>query len=260
MHDERLETIFTDIVGAIRSVITEHRVTQDEYRAAVAWLTEAGTQPNEIPLLLDVLFSGAVDDVNFTVESGTENTVEGPFYVAGAPVLSAPYVLPMRPDEPGERMRFSGAVRATDGTPLAGAELDIWQASAAGAYSHFHPGEPEFNLRGRLLTDADGRFEVETVVPPPYEIPKAGATGRLLEALGRAAFRPAHLHVKVSHERHRPLTTQIYFAGDPWLDRDVVVGACKPSLVTALERDDATGAVRCRFDLVLEPAPALTPA
>ena len=256
MADARLEAVFTDTVDALRRVIREHRVTQDEWRLAVGWLTEAGTQPNEIPLLLDVLFAVSVDDVNFGVESGTENTVEGPFYVPDAPLLTPPYRLPMRPDEPGERLHLSGSVRSSDGTPLGGAVLDIWQISADGGYSHFHPGWPDYNLRGRLTADKDGSYAVETVVPPPYEIPKEGATGRLLAALGRTAFRPGHLHLKLSAPGHRTLTTQVFFEGDPWLDRDVVAGADKPSLVTGLRHEN--GAAHATFDLVLEPAPALS--
>lgn len=259
MDTTRLDAIVSDVLESLRGVIREHRVTEDEWRLAMAWLAEAGTQPNEIPLLLDVHLGAAVDDVNNAVVSGTENTLEGPFYVPGAPLLRAPYVLPMRPDEPGERLVFSGTVRTPDGAPLAGAVLDVWHVSAEGGYSHFHPGYPDYNLRGRLATDEQGRFEVLTVVPPPYEIPKGGATGRLLEALGRTAFRPAHLHVKLSHEGHRPLTTQVYFEGDPWLGRDAVLGTDRPSLVSRLVRDGG-GPARCSYDFVLEPAPAAVPA
>jgi len=259
MENARLDAIFSDVLESLRRVIREHRVTEGEWRLGVAWLTEAGTQPNEIPLLLDVHLGAAVDDVNNAVETGTENTLEGPFYVPGAPLLIAPYVLPMRPDEPGERLLFSGTVRASDGAPLAGAMLDLWQVSADGGYSHFHPGYPDYNLRGRLATDDEGRFEVLTVVPVPYEVPKGGATGRLLAALGRTAFRPAHLHVKLTHEGHRPLTTQVYFEDDPWLGRDAVLGTDRPSLVTRLVRDDG-GPARCSYDFVLEPQPAAVPA
>jgi catechol 1,2-dioxygenase len=258
MENPRLDAIVTDVLESLRRVIRDHRVTQDEWRLASAWLTEAGTQPNEIPLMLDVLFAVTVDDLNEAVETGTENTVEGPFYVPGAPLLTAPHVLPMRDDEPGERLVFSGTVRSVGGSPLPGAMLDVWQISADGGYSHFHPGFPEHNLRGRLTADDQGRFEVLTVVPPPYEIPKDGATGKLLAALGRTAFRPAHLHVKLTCEGHRPLTTQVYFEGDPWLGRDVV-GADKASLVTRVVRDGA-GPARCSFDFVLEPAAAAVPA
>jgi catechol 1,2-dioxygenase len=258
MENGRLEAIFTDIVEGLRQVIREHAVTEAEYRTAIAWLTEAGTQPNEIPLMADILFATTVDDVNVAVEKGTESNVEGPFYVPGAPLLSAPHVLPMRPDEPGEPLSFSGTVRSIDGTALAGTMLDLWQVSADGGYSNFHPHVPEFNLRGRLVTDEQGRFEVQTRVPVPYEVPKNGAAGVLLEALGRAAYRPAHLHLKVTHEGHRPLTTQIYLAGDPWLDRDVV-GATKASLVAQVERDGAAGGACLVYDITLDPAgtPAL---
>lgn len=247
--DTRLQVIFTDVIDSLLDVIRRHRVTWEEYRAATQWLTEAGNQGYEIPLMLDVFLSPTVDDVNFAAQGGTESNVEGPFYVADAQLLERPYVLPRRDDEPGERLTFSGTVLSTDGSPLAGALLDVWQATADGEYSNFHPGVPEGNLRGRLVTDAAGRFEFETVVPAPYEIPNTGATGSLLAALGRHCFRPGHIHVKVSHPSARALTTQVYFAGDPWIDSDVV-GAVKDSLVTQLVRDGAPEA-RCSYDFVL---------
>jgi catechol 1,2-dioxygenase len=251
--DGRADAIFADVVAALTDIIRKHQVTWPEWRAAVEWLTLAGTQPFEIPLMLDVFLSQAVDDVN-AAEAGTESNIEGPFYIPDAPVLDGPNVLPMRDDEPGEQLFFSGTVRSTAGAPLAGATLDVWQANGAGEYSHFSPGVPEYNLRGRLTTDADGRYEFETVVPAGYEIPKAGATGMLLAALGKPCFRPAHLHFLLTHEAAQPLTTQLYIDGDPYIDRDVVVGAVKDSLVTKLEhhvagdgRPYATGT----FDFVL---------
>lgn len=159
-------------------------------------------------------------------------------------------MLPQREAEPGERLVFSGTVRSTDGSPLAGALVDVWQASAAGEYSNFHPTVPEGNLRGRLTTDATGRFEFETIVPPSYAIPDAGATAQLLEALGRHLIRPGHIHFKVSHPSCRALTTQI-FEGDPFIDSDVV-GAVKDSLVIALVRN-GEAETRCSYDLVLTP-------
>jgi catechol 1,2-dioxygenase len=237
MSNPRVEAIFTDIVGSLRRIIEDHRVTWDEYRAATEWLTEAGSQGYEIPLLLDVFLSPTVDDNNFPANGGTESNVEGPFYVADAPLLTRPHVLPQREDEAGDVLRFSGRVLSLDGSPLPEAMLDVWQASSRGEYSHFHPGVPDHNLRGKIETDEDGRYEFRTIVPPPYEIPKAGATGRLLDALGRHAFRPGHIHFKVSCGGFRALTTQIYFEGDPWLDSDVV-GAVKTSLVISLEKHE----------------------
>ena len=245
----RLQAIFTDVLDSLLDVIRRHRVTWEEYRTATEWLTEAGNQGYEIPLMLDVFLSPTVDDVNFAARGGTESNVEGPFYVPDALMLEAPYVLPRRDNEPGDRLTFSGTVRSTDGSPLAGAVLDVWQATSEGEYSNFHPGVPEGNLRGRLRTDPAGRFEFETVVPAPYEIPNTGATGSLLAALGRHCFRPGHIHFKVSHPSAQALTTQVYFEGDPWIDSDVV-GAVKDSLVTQLVRG-GVGATSCSYDFVL---------
>lgn len=250
--EERLAAIVDDVVEALRGVIRTHRVTFDEYRVATEWLTEAGKQDFQIPLLLDLFLSTTVDEVEAS-GVGTETNVEGPFYLPDMPMLEAPHVLPRRPDEPGDVLVFTGTVTAADGTPLAGALVDVWQDNGIGEYSHFHPGVPDHNLRGRLLTDAEGRFELETILPVAYEIPTDGAVGQMLAAIGQTAFRPAHVHFKVSHEAARPLTTQIYFAGDPWLEDDVVVGAVKPELVTTVVWDtDARAA--CSYDFVLAPA------
>ena len=249
--NSRVEAIFTDVLGSLLGVIEKHQVTWEEYRAATVWLTEAGAQGFEIPLMLDVFLSQKVDDVNFAARGGTESNVEGPFYVPDAQLLERPYVLPQRDGEPGERLVFSGTVRTSGGAPLAGAMVDVWQASAAGEYSNFHPTVPAGNLRGRLTTDDAGRFEFETIVPPSYGIPDKGATAQLLEALGRHLIRPGHIHFKVSHPTCRSLTTQIYFEGDPYIDSDVV-GAVKDSLVVGLVRNGEAD-TQCSYNFVLVP-------
>ena len=246
----RLKAIVDDLQEALREIIVRHQVTWDEYRFATGWLTEAGRE-GDLADLLDFLVSAAVDDTDHATGEGTESNIEGPVYVAGAPMLARPFVLPRRETEFGEKLVFSGTVRSTDGSPLAGAVLDVWQSNGAGEYSQFVPGVPDYNLRGRLTTDDDGWFEFETVVPAPYEVPLAGATARLFAALGRPNFRPGHIHFKLSHPAAAPLTTQIYFDDDPFIDCDVV-GAVKASLVTKLTRphgDDAPAT--CRYDFVL---------
>jgi len=198
-----------------------------------------------------VFLEHVVEEVANADRAGSKGSIEGPFYIPGAPSAEGSTHLPMRPDEPGERLTFTGAVRATSGEPLAGAVLDVWQADGSGLYSRFAPGLPEWNLRGRVATGADGRFAIGTVVPLAYDIPGEPHTARVLEILGLEPHRPAHIHVKVEHAGYAPLTTQVYFAGDQWLEHDVV-GAARPSLVTKLEPGDA-GFV-CQFDFTLAPA------
>jgi len=240
--DARLTHIFDDMVASLRQFIRERRVTHEEYRRAVGFMCEVAER-GEVPLLMDVFLEATV--VDNADKAGTEMSVEGPYYLGAAPVLAAPYVLPQRSDEPGEILMLSGTVRSTDGVALGGAGVDVWQSDARGAYSHFNYPEPRYNLRGRLSTDDKGRFEVRTVIPSPYEIPKQGPTGALLNKMGRHAFRPAHIHTRLTAPGFETLTTQLYFAGDPWLDSDVV-GAVKHSLVIAPVRHDDPADLRDR--------------
>lgn len=169
-------------------------------------------------------------------------------------LLEPPCVMPQRPEEPGERLVFSGAVKTPDGQPIVGALLDVWHADATvpGTYSNIHPDQPDFNLRGKLQTDEQGRFDLKTIRPAPYRIPDQGPTGQLLNALGRHAWRPAHIHVKISADGYQPLTTQLYFQGDEFLDSDVA-SAVKDDLILPLQpagTDEGSHlALRCDFQL-----------
>jgi catechol 1,2-dioxygenase len=185
-----------------------------------------------------VFFEAEATDVGNIGGQGSIEAIEGPFYVPNAPRLEAPYVLPQRSDEAGDVLFFRGRVMSPNGGPLAGVEVDMWQADADGLYSNIHPNIPEWNLRGRFHSGPDGTFEVRTIVPPPYEIPKEGPTGVVLRTLGRHFFRPAHLHVKVRHPRYSELTSQLYFDGGDYLNSDVA-NAVREGLVAELvPRDD----------------------
>jgi catechol 1,2-dioxygenase len=238
IENPRLNELFDDLVATLKGFIRKNHVTYNEYHRALELLVEAG-DTKEIPLLMDVFLEMTVNDVTYADQPGTEATVEGPFYTPDAPMLKTPYVLPHRANEPGDVLFFSGTVRSTDGAPLSGALIDLWQADADGEYSHFNIPEEKapFNLRGRLVTDRNGKFEVQTWVPVSYEIPKNGPTGALLKKMGRHAWRPAHLHVRVSHEGHATLTTQIFLQNDPWIDSDVV-GAVKTTLLVGLNKHE----------------------
>ncbi len=108
------------------------------------------------------------------------------------------------------------------------------------------------NLRGRIRAAPDGAYEIRTILPVPYEIPTDGPVGRYLGWLGRHAWRPAHIHLRVEAPGYRPLTTMIYLADDPWLGDDTI-GSVKESLVVSV-RQDGDGVHRSRFDVALVPA------
>jgi catechol 1,2-dioxygenase len=103
-----------------------------------------------------------------------------------------------------------------------------------------------------VRVDAEGRYEVRSVVPVPSEIPPDGPVGTFLRSFGRHAWRPAHLHVRALAPGHRALTTMLYLAEDPWLADDAI-GSVKDSLVLGLERGE-DGVARGRYDFVLAAA------
>jgi catechol 1,2-dioxygenase len=268
--DNRLELLLNELLDTLKGFIRKHQVRPEEYRKAVLFLHEAG-QMGEIPLMADVFLETTVDEVAYGDQAGAGfvSAIEGPYYIEGAPELEPPYELPRRENEPGDVLFFRGTVGDENGNPLAGVVLDLWQCDAEGKYSNIHPGVPENNLRGRFRTDDQGRFEVRTIAPAPYEIPTQGPTGRLLAVQGKHTFRPAHLHLKVSHEGHETLTTQIYFEGGEYVEDDCV-GAVKPELVVPLEKHDDPSDYRERgldgpyytldYDFVLIPAREKAPA
>jgi catechol 1,2-dioxygenase len=159
----------------------------------------------------------------------------------------------MRDDEPGTPLSFTGQVRAVDGAALPGATIELWHADSLGFYSQFAPGLPEWNLRGVFVANDDGRFRIETMRPAPYQIPTDGACGALIEAAGWHAWRPAHLHLKVSAPGHELITTQLYFPGDPHNDDDIA-GAVKPELLLDPRRREDSDGEMVVYDFVLDPA------
>lgn len=248
---ERVASVVSSLLAGIHATIRSESVTYDEFQAAKQYLIEVG-EGGEWPLLLDVFFEHGVEDVASRSQDGTKGSILGPYYLPDQVRLPTPATLPQRPDEKGTRLTLSGEVRSTDGTPLAGAELDIWQADEQGYYSGFAPDLPEGNLRGIVVTDEAGRFEISTIQPAPYQIPTDGPTGALLTAAGWHPWRPAHLHLLVRAPGHRTITTQLYFTGGEWLDSDVASATKSELVLEPVDRGEGTA--EARYDFTLEPA------
>jgi catechol 1,2-dioxygenase len=262
--DPRLHAIVERVLGDLHATVRDLQITEPELRTAIAFLAEVGST-GEWQLLSDVLGISVGVDANTHPPAGgaTSSNVEGPFYRPGAPLAEPPVRL-CGDHEPGEILLVSGQVRAAGtGEPLPGAMLDVWQTNHAGLYEHEDPEQPDWNLRRRLRTGADGGYEFRTVAPPPYQIPRSGPVGRFLAAVGRHPWRPAHLHLKVTADGHQPLTTMLYLAGDPWLDDDTIFSV-KPELTVALTGHEQADEISARgldrpfstasYDFALEPA------
>jgi catechol 1,2-dioxygenase len=247
---ERVAAIVTAVLKGVHDAIAEHDVSYPEFQAAKAWLMAVG-EGGEWPLFMDVFVEHAVEAQVATSQRGTKGSILGPYYLPDQVKLSSVCELPRRDDETGTPLVLGGQVRDVDGAPLPGAEVDIWHADADGYYSGFAPHLPDGNLRGVVVADGEGKFAIRTMQPAPYQIPTDGPTGQLIEAAGWHPWRPAHLHIQVRADGHRPVTTQLYFAGGEWLDSDVAE-AVKPELVID-PQDDGTGVRRSSYDFELEP-------
>jgi protocatechuate 3,4-dioxygenase beta subunit len=254
-QDARLVEVMTRLLVHLHDFVREIRPSQEEWMAAIRFLTETGQTCSdtrqEYILLSDVLgVSMLVDAVNHEASPGaTESTVLGPFYTGVQPTL--PFDASIDRTGPGPSARVSGRVLGAGGTPIAGAQVEVWQASPAGLYDVQDPAQPPGNLRATFVTEPDGRYAFRTLVPECYPIPDDGPVGKLLRAIGRHPWRPAHVHFLITAPGYRRLVTHIFLAGGRYLDSDAVFGV-KPSLV--VEPHTADGAVEIAFDFTLDPA------
>ncbi|MCK8646699.1 catechol 1,2-dioxygenase [Mycobacterium colombiense] len=245
----RVDTLAREILDAVHATIRKHHVTYDEYNALKAWLIQVG-EDGEWPLFLDVWVEHVVEDVATAHRRGNKGTIEGPYYVPNSPELGPEGAMPMRDGEKGDALVWRGQIRSTDGSPRAG-KVELWHADDDGYYSQFAPGIPQWNLRGTFSTGDDGKFTITTIRPAPYQIPTDGACGKLISAAGWHAWRPAHLHVKVSAPGHERLTAQLYFPGDPHNGDDVAT-AVKPELMLDPQRQP-DGSLAVIYDFILDP-------
>ena len=248
----RVSAVATDALHALHDVIRRHHLTYEEYDALKAWLIRVG-QDGEWPLFLDVWLEHVVEEVVNADRQGTSGTIEGPYYIPGAPEFRSQATLPMRDGEKGTPFVFQGTVTDLDGAPLENAVLDLWHADDDGYYSQFAPGIPEWNLRGVVVTGPDGRFTFRTIKPAPYQIPTDGACGALIAAAGWHAWRPAHLHLKVTAPGKQLITTQLYFDHGDYLDTDVAQ-AVKPQLILRPTPAASGEGEEVTYDFVLDPA------
>jgi len=251
-RDARLKAIMNLVTRKLHEAVKEIEPTQEEWMEAILFLTRTGQMCNEwrqeFILLSDTLgVSMLVDAINNRKPSGaSESTVLGPFHVQDAPEL--PMGANICLDQKGEDMVISGRILDTQGRPIEGAVLDVWQANDEGFYDVQQLGiQPEFNLRGVFRTGADGRYWFRAVKPKFYPIPHDGPVGKMLDHLGRHPYRPAHLHYILKAEGFETLITHIFDPHDPYINSDAVFGVKQSLLADFHLVDDAARAKTYEF-------------
>ena len=263
--DPRALEVMSALVRHLHDFAREVRLTEDEWFAAIRFLTDAGhiTDANrqEFILLSDVLgLSMLVVAQNHAAPPGaTEATVLGPFFVEGAPEVENG--ADIANGAKGRPSLVRGRVLDLAGNPIGGATIDVWQSDEEGLYDVQRPtgGDgPEAQARARLRSEQNGRFWFRSVLPEHYPIPHDGPVGAMLDALGRHPWRPAHLHVRIDAPGYERLITHVFRDGDPYLDSDAVFGV-RPSLVADWVRHEADGIFdepyfTLDYDFVLAPS------
>lgn len=264
----RLKQVMQALVRHLHAFAREVRLTEQEWQYGIEFLTAAGhitTDTRQEFILLSDTLGLSMQTIainNEAYKNATEATVFGPFFVEDAPKI-----------ENGGNMAFGaqgqpcwveGTVKDTDGNPLAGARLEVWEADEDGFYDvQYDDGRT--SARAHLFADQNGEYRFWGLTPTPYPIPFDGPVGQMLSAVGRSPMRTSHLHFMVSAPGQHTLVTHIFVNGCAYLGADSVFGV-KDSLIkdfvlqpagtpTPDGRDLGDQAwTRVRFDIVLPPA------
>jgi alcohol dehydrogenase class IV/protocatechuate 3,4-dioxygenase beta subunit len=226
--DPRLRQLLGGLVRHLHGFVRSNDVTEAEWQHAIGFLTRTGeiSSPTrqEFVLLSDTLgVSSAVDLLtNSRTPATTPSAVLGPFYVEGPPETE--HGGDIAGGLAGTPLWVDVRITDTEGAPVAGAVVDVWQSNKDGFYDVQLPDLEGPVLRGRLRSDEEGRLSFWSILPHEYPIPEDGPVGRMLSAVGRHPYRAPHLHFMISAPGHQRLITQLFVAGGAYLDEDTVFG------------------------------------
>jgi hydroxyquinol 1,2-dioxygenase len=266
--DPRLRQIMQSLIKHVHGFVREIEPTQEEWAAAIDWLTRTGKlcseKRQEFILSSDVLgVSMLVDAINHRRPSGaTPSTVEGPFHVPNAPPIANGG--DMAKGAPGIPCFITGTVRGLDGEPIGGAVLDLWQTDGEGLYEDQRDVSGPW-MRGLYRSQGDGSYVIRTVAPIAYTIPMDGTVGELMERTNISHMRPAHIHFAIGAPGYHGCVTHLFQRGDEFIETDVVYGVKEPLIVDFVERPPGkapTGEVvstpffEIKYDFVLQKAAA----
>ncbi|NWD84337.1 catechol 1,2-dioxygenase [Pseudomonas reactans] len=237
--DERVKKIVHRLMHDIFQIIEDFDVTPEEFWSAAYYVGELGAN-GETGLLAPGLGMDRYLDIRQDAEDeqaglagGTSRTIEGPLYVAGAPISEGFARMDDGSDREAEVILIKGQVTDDKGAPIANAVVDIWHADTKGAYSFFDQSQTEYHLRRRIKTDAYGRYAAQSIMPSGYGCPPEGSTQKLLNLLGRHGRRPAHIHYFVAKPGFKHLTTQINISGDEYTFDDFAFATREELVVDA---------------------------
>ncbi|KAH8173621.1 dioxygenase domain-containing protein [Sarocladium implicatum] len=263
--DPRTRQIFTSMIKHLHDFARENQITVAEWSKAVEMINWSGQMSNdrrnETQLMCDILgLESLVDEIDASKLVGadytaTKTAILGPFYRKDVPPTPTDTSIIRTMPSDGEVVYMHGKVTdASNGKPIAGAKVDVWQCSTNGLYEQQDPEQADFNLRGLLTTDENGYYGLYCLRPVPYPIPHDGPAGKILEALDRHSWRPAHIHLLVGTQTHAPLVTQIFDKESKYLLDDTVF-AVKDGLTVDFKpiKGNEKATLELTYDIKLAP-------
>jgi protocatechuate 3,4-dioxygenase beta subunit len=231
--DPRTREILLALVRHLHGFVREVHLTEREFQEATRIIAEMGqkTTPwhNEVVLMAGSLGVSALVCLLNNGNNGqteTQANMLGPFWREDQPLVANGDSL-VRSPTPGPGLLVCALIEDAEGRPVPGAEIDIWHSSQEGLYENQDPSQADMNLRGRFVSDSEGRFHFSSVKPAGYPIPIDGPVGELVKATGRHNYRPAHLHFLIYKPGFKTLVSQVYAPDDEHIDSDVQFGVTR---------------------------------
>lgn len=237
-NNARLQFIMHRLVTHLHDFARETRLTTDEWMQGIEFLTKVGQTctdtRQEFILLSDTLgLSVLVDGMSHPKpENATVGTLLGPFHTHDAAQVE--HGDSIASEGKGQLCVIHGQLRDTEGNPIVGAKIDLWECDETGHYDTQYSDRDGPDMRGIVTTDKDGYFWVKAIKPVPYPIPHDGPVGQMLQKLNRHPWRPAHIHFRINKDGFDELITALYLKDDPYQNADAVFGV-KDQLLTGVE-------------------------
>lgn len=254
--DPRLKEIMTALITHAHDFIREVNLSSDELLFAARFIQKVGQisddKREEGVLLGDVLGMTALCEIlGDKVRVGaTESSLLGPFYREGAPARPMGFDI-SRGDTDGDPAYIHGKVIDSEGNPIEGVTLDLWQTTPNMFYEA-QVGQPDeyedYAYRGKFKTGADGRYWFISRKPVDYVVPTDGPVGMILKGTGRHPWRPAHLHYLVYKDGYQTIQTELFNSDSEHLDSDAVFGVKETLVVPYTLNEDLDAAKEHGFD------------
>lgn len=254
----RQREIMTSLLKHLHGFCKNVKLQHDEFLAACNYLARAGQTTDdkrqEFILLGDILGVEVLVDMLTNPVTGGESTstVLGPFYRDNPPVLPAGSSTVQKHFDGEETVLVEGVITDDLGAPLEGVLIDVWEDAPNGLYENHDPEQPDYNLRGRFKTDAQGRYSFVALRPVPYPIPEDETAGELLRYMGHHPYRPGHIHFMIQKPGYRSLVSQIFDSSSDYLDNDSVFAVKDDLVADFVPTPNAAQDLHVQFDFALK--------